>query len=202
MKKSELSIILGLVLTLIISFFTGSNLQAQKIRDNTLRLHVIANDNSTISQNIKLQVKDTINSICAELYKDCTDLNQAIEITNDNLNYITDVTNNALKNLSVDYQAVCSIEKFYFDTTEYNNFTLPQGYYNALTIKLGKAEGKNWWCVVYPSLCRGVGAEYDDDSSNAFIETDNYKIKFKAVELWQDLKQLVNGKEIKKYDKI
>lgn len=202
MKKTEYSVIGGLFLAMIISFFTDINFQANEIRENTLRLHVIANDNSAQSQYIKMQVKDTINSVCSQLYCPAESFNQAISITDENLEYINQITDNVLKNLGVDYTSMCSLEKFYFDTTEYGDFTMPRGYYTALTVRLGEAQGKNWWCVVYPSLCRSIGAEYKDDNSNSFIETDNFRIKFKAVELWQDFKQFVSGEEIEKYDKI
>ncbi len=202
MKKAEYSIILGLFLAIVISFFTDINFQANEIRKNTLRLHVIANDDSAQSQYIKMQVKDIINSVCGKLYCTAENFDQAISLTDKNLSYINKITDNTLKNLGVDYTSICSLEKFYFDTTEYDNFTMPRGYYTALTVRLGEAQGKNWWCVVYPSLCRSIGAEYKDDNSNTFIETDNFRIKFKAVELWQDFKHFLSGEDIEKYDKI
>ena len=30
---------------------------------------------------------------------------------------------------------------------------LPAGNYQALRVLIGEAEGHNWWCVVFPSLC-------------------------------------------------
>ena len=68
-------------------------------------------------------------------------------------------------------------------------FTLPRGEYTALTVRLGRAQGKNWWCVVYPSLCLSAAAEYSDDESNTFISTDKFNIKFRTVEIWQEIQQ-------------
>ena len=201
MKKLEISIIAGLFLALILSFFADVNLQAKEIRNSTLRLHIIAEDDSEISQEIKLKVKDRINGVCSEILFDAENLEDAISKANENMDYIKQVADYELKIQGADYKSQCSIEKFYFDTTEYENFTMPQGYYNALTIRLGKAQGKNWWCVVYPGLCRSAGGEYKDDKSNTFIETDNFRIKFKAVELWEDFQNLFH-EEIEVYDKI
>ena len=201
MKKLEISIIAGLFLALILSFFADVNLQAKEIRNSTLRLHIIAEDDSEINQEIKLKVKDRINEICSEILFDAESLEDAISKANENMDYIKQVADYELKIQGADYKSQCSIEKFYFDTTEHENFTMPQGYYNALTIRLGKAQGKNWWCVVYPGLCRSVGSEYKDDKSNTFIETDNFRIKFKAVEIWEDFQNLFH-EEIEVYDKI
>ena len=202
MKKSEYSIIIGLFLALILSFFADVNLQAKQIRANTLRLHIIANDDSEESQFIKLKVKERVNDICSELFYDAENLKDALQKANESLDYIKQITDCELEKSGADYTSQCSIEKFYFDTTQYENFTMPQGYYNALTIRLGKATGKNWWCVVYPGLCRSIGSEYKDDESNTFIETDNFRIKFKAVELWENLRNKLSSENIEKYDKI
>lgn len=203
MKKSEISILIGLVLALAITFFTDTNAQAENIRKNTLRLHIIANDDSPESQQIKMQVKENINSLCAELYCPAENYRQAVQITNKNLDYIQQSANQVLKTQGVNYTANCSVENFYFNTTEYDGFTMPCGEYTALTIRLGKAQGKNWWCVVYPSLCRGVGAKYEENDDNTFVETENFRIKFKAVELWESAKNIFKtNSSAPIYDKI
>ena len=115
---------------------------------------------------------------------------------------IQQITDNALKNLGADYTSHCSMENFYFDTTEYDGFTMPRGEYTALTIRLGKASGKNWWCVIYPTLCSATGGEYEDDDANTFIETEKFRIKFKAVELWQKFVNTISDNSPEVYDKI
>ncbi len=193
MKKSEISIIGGLLLALAVTFATDANLQADSIRQNTLRLHIIARDDSAHSNNIKMQIKDTITKIAPSIYFDAENFDDAIVATQENLEYIQQVTDNALKNLDAGYTSRCSIEQFYFDTTQYDGFTMPRGEYTALTIRLGDAQGTNWWCVLYPGLCAGSGAEYEDDSSNTFIETDHFRLKFKVVELWEDVKYMFDS---------
>lgn len=200
MKKSEISILLGLCIAIAVSCFMDINTQAQTIREQTLRLHIIADDDSRSAQDIKIKVKDAVSSLCAEIYCPAENLCDALEITKENISYIEQVANHTLKENGADYSAVCTVENFYFDTTRYSNFTMPRGEYTALTIRLGKARGKNWWCVAYPSLCTGGSSKYEEDSSNTFVETDDFRLKFKAVELWEDFKN--SFKNTEKYNNI
>lgn len=189
MNKTDISILAGLVLAIALTFAADSNAHAALIRSQTLRLHVIADDDSPLAQETKLMVKNAISGICAELYCPAENYESAIKITEDNLKYIEETANHTLQQTNAGYTARCSLEKFYFDTTEYTGFTLPRGEYTALTVRLGRAQGKNWWCVVYPSLCLSAAAEYSDDESNTFISTDKFNIKFRTVEIWQEIQQ-------------
>ena len=202
MKKSELSIILGLILTLVITYISDTNVQAAQIRQQTLRLHIIAQDDGNDAQNIKMRIKEEITSIAPEIYCNAKNFEDAVKIAENNLDFIQQITDNALKNLGADYTSHCSMENFYFDTTEYDGFTMPRGEYTALTIRLGKASGKNWWCVIYPTLCSATGGEYEDDDANTFIETEKFRIKFKAVELWQKFVNTISDNSPEVYDKI
>ena len=40
-----------------------------------------------------------------------------------------------------------------FPEKTYGDCTFPAGNYDALRITIGEAKGKNWWCVLFPSLC-------------------------------------------------
>ena len=201
MKKSEISIIVGLFIALAITFFTDTNFQADSIRKQTLRLHIIANDDSAHSQMVKNQVKDVISNTAESLYCRAGTYEDALHITQENLEYLKQITDNTLHNLGIGYTSQCSIEQFYFNTSQCADFTMPRGKYTALTIRLGEANGKNWWCVVYPSLCISASGEYEDDVSNTFIETENFRLKFKTVELWQKFIKYVSKDGTEIYDK-
>ncbi|MBQ8604391.1 MAG: stage II sporulation protein R [Oscillospiraceae bacterium] len=189
MKKTDISITAGLLLAIILTFFADANVHATNIRRCTLRLHVIADDDSIRAQEMKIRVKDALTDICAELYCPADDYESAVEITENNLEYLQTIANHTLQQNGAAYTAACSIENFYFDTTQYSDFTLPRGEYTALTVRLGRAAGTNWWCVVYPSLCISAAAEYDDETNDAFITTEKFNIKFKTVEIWEELKR-------------
>ena len=72
----------------------------------------------------------------------------------------------------------------YFCYTEYENFTLPCGYYTSLRILIGEGEGKNWWCVMFPPLCLDVAvAESKYTPEEEILISKKYNVKFKILEL-------------------
>ena len=87
-----------------------------------------------------------------------------------------------------------------FATRKYDTFTLPAGEYPALRIKIGKAAGHNWWCVVFPSLCTAATTEdfttcaqaggYDT-AETALIKggEEEYELRFKTLEWLQKLRE-------------
>ena len=87
----------------------------------------------------------------------------------------------------------------YFPTTRYEGFQLPAGQYQALRVELGRAEGRNWWCVVYPPLCTAAASDLsrtalgagltEDDLSLITGDGDGYVLRFRSLELWERLRQ-------------
>ena len=78
--------------------------------------------------------------------------------------------------------------EMYFDTTRYGSRALPAGRYQALRIDLGDAarHGRNWWCVLYPGLCRTACGGYARPEENDLVCGD-YLLRFRCVEWWQSL---------------
>ncbi len=206
MKKLEISVFLGLILSVIISLFLQTNLTAHAVRSETLRLHIIANSNSEYDQNIKLLIRDEILVLSSEIIADSENIDSAINTANDNLELIQSKVNDYLIKKDIPYTATISVENFYFETTSYEDFTLPQGEYPALTVRLGEAKGNNWWCVVYPSLCVSMACEidnekYENKDVNEFINNDDIQIKFKSVEIFEDVKSFLLNEDYEIYDK-
>ena len=189
MTRKEFSVLSGLLFAIIFSLCTQDIKEAEQIQQNTLRLHVMANSNSVYDQQTKLVVRDQIlkmNDIVTYGYKD---FYSAAEHTENNLATIENRINSYLADNNVPYKAVCSVEDFIFDTTQYSGFALPKGQYTALTVRLGKAEGKNWWCVLYPALCSTSCGDIALGESSDFIKTDRITPRFKVVEIYEDIKQ-------------
>ena len=87
-------------------------------------------------------------------------------------------------------------EDAWFPTKRYTDFSLPAGRYTALKITLGEGEGRNWWCVVFPPLCLGSVTETVAQRAGSFSdgqvkmitgEDEGYLVKFRALELWNEL---------------
>lgn len=123
------------------------------ISDGVFRLHVIANSDSTEDQNLKLLVRDNLlefmNSICSS----CTSKEEATQLVEKNKNTFKQIALNTIYNEGYSYNVEIEIGNFEFPTKNYGDISLPAGYYDGLKVKIGKAKGQNWWCVMFPPLC-------------------------------------------------
>ncbi|MBO4412475.1 MAG: stage II sporulation protein R [Clostridia bacterium] len=118
-----------------------------------LRIHIRANSNSEIDQNVKYQVKDAVVSVMLPLLCECQTKEQAEEAIKSNFDLIENTANNILKQNGFSYTSKAKLKNEEFPTRSYAGEIYEAGFYDALILELGKAEGDNWWCVVYPPLC-------------------------------------------------
>ncbi len=138
--------ILGLLIAL-------SPLFASNVETDYLRIHIRANSNSSEDQRVKYMVKDAVVEALIPLLADAQTKEQAVEIINDNLNYINAVADNVLASEGFNYKGQTRIAVDDFPTRVYDDITLPEGKYQAVILDLGSGEGDNWWCLVYPAFC-------------------------------------------------
>lgn len=126
---------------------------SSNLSDNVFRLHIIANSNSEIDQNLKYKVRDNLvkymNTVCNNFVSKEETINYILSHFSD----FEEIVNKTIKNYGFNYTSKLEIGNFKFPTKTYGDISLPSGNYDALEVKIGKAEGKNWWCVLYPSLC-------------------------------------------------
>ncbi len=162
-----------------------------EIYTDTLRLHILANSDSDDDQMLKLQIRDKLLLKYGEILKFEGDFNQALSSAETLLPEIEEDVNFWLKELGTDYTAKVTLTEEWYDTRDYEDFALPAGYYNSLRVIIGKGDGKNWWCVMYPPLCREIATERapaDDGVINytkeeiSLIKGGRYKVKFKILE--------------------
>lgn len=191
MKKINISIVLGLVFAIALSF-ARFDAACQNIRDNVFRLHIKANSNSTDDQNLKLMIRDAILLEKGEAFGQCENLNSAIEYAENNIEQFRNITLTVINEQGYDYDVKVSVGNSYFDNREYDDFTLPAGNYQALNITIGNGRGHNWWCVMFPAVCIGASGELSDSVSKEGTEiaehSEKYVIKFKTVEIYEDIK--------------
>ncbi len=76
-----------------------------------------------------------------------------LQFVSANLKQIEEVANAVLEEQGMTYRASAELAKSWFPDRTYGDCTFPAGWYEALRICLGEAEGQNWWCVLYPALC-------------------------------------------------
>lgn len=114
-----------------------------------LRLHVIAASDSDADQSTKLAVRDAILPLFseAESYEDARAflLSHGREIQR--------TAEAVLDARGLDYGVQLSLGTETFPDRTYGDTLFPAGEYDALCVRLGAAQGHNWWCVLFPPLC-------------------------------------------------
>lgn len=124
-----------------------------------LRIHIRANSNLECDQDVKYLVKDEVVKYLTPKLTEAKTIENAKVMLQQNLNALSSLASEKLKSEGYDYSAKAKLATEYFPTRSYEELTLESGYYDALIIELGSAEGNNWWCVVYPPLCFSTEGE-------------------------------------------
>lgn len=163
-----------------------------KIYEDTVRLHILANSDSEEDQELKLRLRDDILSEFSEKLSYADDAEKAKESIRLMLPEIESFSEKKLKSYGYSYPVKVTLTEEWYDTREYEDFTLPKGNYTSLRIIIGSGKGKNWWCVAYPPLCLDMALEHapKDDAVKKYSESEfelitksGYKAKFKVLEL-------------------
>lgn len=118
-----------------------------------LRIHIRANSNSEIDQEVKYYIKDVVVTYLSPLVRDCKSKAEAVNVVSSHLDGIEAVVDVALNEKGLGYSSSAKINNEFFPTKSYEELTLESGYYDALIINLGSGSGNNWWCVMYPNIC-------------------------------------------------
>lgn len=162
-----------------------------EIYDDTLRLHILANSDTSEDQALKLEIRDGILRKYGALLKMGNSIAEAKESVELLLPEIESDAKLWISELGYNYDVNATLSVEWYETREYENFTLPAGYYSSLRVIIGEGAGQNWWCVMYPPLCMEMASESappDDgviDYSKEEIElitAGKYQVKFKILE--------------------
>lgn len=157
-------------LILIIPFILIS-INTTKEEDNMLRVRVIANSNSKYDQEIKTIVSNNLKIKLYDLLKEEDNINTARKKINDNMSVLSNNVKDSLKD--IDYSYTINYGYNYFPEKEYNGKTYKEGKYESLLVTLGKGEGDNWWCILFPPICL-----IEAEESNGEIEYSSF---FKTI---------------------
>ena len=199
MKNTKVkALICGFIFSVLFSF-TGFFNKCDCISSKIFRLHIIANSNSKEDQDLKLKVRDRILKDFGEYFNNLNDLTAAKELTRENIEKIKKSAKDEIILNGYDYDVDACVMSMYFNNRKYGDFTIPAGKYDALRITIGKAKGKNWWCVMFPSICIGssednkVDTVFDENEKDIIKNEENYQFKFKCVEVYEECKSWVKG---------
>ncbi|MEG2039448.1 MAG: stage II sporulation protein R [Oscillospiraceae bacterium] len=167
MRKIDLACLIGLILTISISGITTFAGDCNNIRQEVLRFHVMANSDSEADQKIKLAVRDAVIEQTDILFEQVDNKQAAEKMAKEKLPQIEAVAKAELVRHGSTDSVKAELVNMYFNTRIYPEFTLPAGKYDAVRVTIGQGKGKNWWCVVFPSMCIGVAEDKMDGFTNA-----------------------------------
>lgn len=114
-----------------------------------IRLHVVANSDTPQDQALKLKVRNEI----VKFMEGQENLEDARAYINENIDVIEEISNRVIRENGFDYPAYARLKVSYIPEKSYEDLTLPAGSYEALKVTLGRGDGQNWWCVIFPQLC-------------------------------------------------
>ena len=157
------------------------------IAENVIRFHVIANSDSAQDQSLKLKVRDSIIKSLQSGLKDKTSVEEAADFINSHTSQIRETALKTICDNGYDYPVKVSLKKRYFPVKKYGDLTFPYGDYNALCVDIGDAAGKNWWCVLFPSLC------FIDDTTAVVPSSSKEKLKNSLTE--EEYEELLKSPE-------
>ncbi len=166
----------------------------QGIAEEVFRLHVIANSDKDMDQELKLQVKNKIVEYLQKILKPDADLEETKEAVLTHLQEIEEEAEKTVEEAGFDYEVRAAVENTYFPDKTYGDCTFPAGEYEALNVRIGEAQGHNWWCVLYPSLC------FIDDTYG--IVTEEKKEDLKSVLTEEEFEQILKNPQEKPKVKI
>ena len=200
--KRFIIILLLLLIYCMICAFSYVNAVSNNIQNSVFRLHVIANSDSSEDQNLKYIVRDKVLEYINTISDSSSSKEDVIALANKNINEIQKIAENTIHENGYNYSVNLSIGNFAFPTKSYGDITFPSGFYDALKIEIGRAEGQNWWCVMFPPLCfvdvtSGIVPEESKENIKENLSEEEYKLlsntsddisfKFKIVEMFQNI---------------
>ena len=199
-KKIKISVTVGIVVAILFSICSFAK-TSEEIRSDVLRLHVIANSDTSVDQNLKLRLRDYILQEGKDIFNGSVNVENAVKKIEPVLPELEKSAKVFVNRAGFDYDVKISLSNEYFTTRTYETVTLPAGKYLALRVVIGSGEGHNWWCVMFPPMCVPA-ADKKDEIENVFSEKEiklveskpKYEPRFKVVEIYEQLKEIISEK--------
>jgi stage II sporulation protein R len=168
---------------------------SEKIRSNVLRLHIRANSDSEVDQDLKLKVRDEVLKTGREAFSGVNSLSEAVKKGEKSKAEIQKTAEKVIRENGFSYPVSVEIGQSFFPVRTYENeVTLPAGDYTAVKIIIGSGEGHNWWCVMFPPLClpaaegeKDLSDVLDGESVHITKSNPKYEVRFKIAEIFEKI---------------
>lgn len=203
-----LIVTVGLMATTIYGQVSKIDTASASYKDKLIRFHVLANSDSEEDQQLKLKVRDAVIDYLQPKLRNSKSINESEKIIINEEDNLINICEDVIQANGYDYGVDIELGYSKFPTKQYSSVVLPAGEYKALRIFIGKGQGKNWWCVMFPPLCfvdkqnNVIDKETDaklrevltEEEYELIVEKDSDKvddltIKFKIVEIIQKIKE-------------
>jgi len=191
MKRMDLTLILGMFFAIVLTSFAGIAAEADELRAQVLRLHILAHSDDDNAQQLKYAIRDRILAEGANVFAG-EDFNAARALALQELPQFERLAQDVIAEFGYTYTASARLVNMHFDTAFYSNAATPAGMYDAVRIVIGEGVGQNWWCVMFPPLCLpAASGDAGADVRRTLYEfgEQRYTPRFAVVEFVEGLRR-------------
>ena len=194
LKAIDISVFIALIVCIIATVSFENDCKG--IREEILRLHIIANSDSDADQQLKLRVRNAVLLSGKAVFSGSEDIISAEGKISEKTDVLLNSARETIYNLGYDYDVKIELKRSYFPTRVYDDITLPAGYYKAVRIIIGEGKGKNWWCIMFPPLClpaardnkEVIGDFLTDEEIDVVTANPKYEVRFWLIEKYYDIR--------------
>lgn len=182
MKK--VCILVGILFSFLVTGILVNVKQAgmqRELAQQVFRFHVLANSDSEEDQELKMKVKEAILAYMKQELGHSDSVDETKQWANENLGQLEEVAGQVIAGEGYDYVVSAQVTMCDFPDKTYGDITFPAGEYEALRVEIGEADGRNWWCVLFPNLCfmdavHAVVPEEGKQELKEVLEEDTYEM--------------------------
>lgn len=190
MKFKRLEMTLLLTLAVLFTYAAATSAEQNEMASSLLRLHVVANSDTPHDQQVKLLVRDQVLDFCAPLLEGAENRDAVRARLLPQMQALANHAQQALWDAGERRTVSVKLAEEYYPTRDYTSFSLPAGEYLGLRVTIGEGAGRNWWCVVFPPLCREAAAGDPVEPEEEGV-APRYALRFKTAEVVGMLRHLL-----------
>ncbi|MGG2017406.1 stage II sporulation protein R [Bacillus sp. S10(2024)] len=181
MKKQAIAYLLLLLIgAQMIAHFGYMKVDAKGpvvIPKEAIRLRILANSDSKEDQELKRKVRDEVKAQIDGWVAELKSFEDARRVIQSRIPELEQTVAKALKREGSKETFTVQFNKnIKFPTKVYGNFIYPAGEYEAVLVTIGKGEGANWWCVLFPPMC------FLDFSSGTAVKREEHVVKAETID--------------------
>ncbi len=202
----EAAALIGIIAAIFAQGVCAGAEGTERITQDIFRLHILANSDSEADQQLKLKVRDAVLEAGSGIFDGNSSAEQAAAAAEENLDFFRRTALEVIAESGYDYDVECEVAEVGFDERVYGSAAIPAGNYTALRIKIGAAEGKNWWCVMFPPLCLPAVTNTDEvllqaeadgvltaEEIGIIRNPQRYEVKFYFAEIFRKLSDFIKS---------